>query len=287
MLDGHLVAYAFTGGLVETGRVRLALGDAPDLALPLIDNSQGGWADRDHFFVVVDESVVVKVNASAMTEVPVPRLDRFTAPKPPPDPTGDEFEAATRAQSIHITTGLIVEPGAAWVSVCAWGLNHDGIRCHRYVHAKLWPDTKIVVGDHTARRPRAWAWPSTPPGYKLAVDSTAASCEHGGKKSVFDASSPDVGGVQIHSAHFVSKSPPHLLVVYGHFGLGSVVADRWTLHRGCALPPIAEGQVAEPGPDELWLASVGGERPARVIYRGGNEIGRLPENTPVWFRPPK
>jgi hypothetical protein len=286
MIGGELTAHALAGNrLVATGRTRLANVAEDDEAEALLTGiGYGGWADRDHFFVTIDKREVAMVTATSITEVPLPSEDSFKLPKPLPGDDGTEYdEGDLSGTGDQDHTGLIVTAGAAWWSACPWGLSVDGFQCHTYVHARLWPSATIETGP--ALEARTFSWTDTLPGYTIKTgDPKAITCEHAGKKTKI-AADFDVTE-EIEGVHWVSASPPRLLVVYGHAGLASLVPDRWTLHDGCTAKPLATGDTAEPGPSGLWLATAGeGDAARQILYRGGDVLGDFVSHARIWLRP--
>lgn len=269
--DGNVVAYAIAGDkLVELGTLALAKrgDDAP------VRGISGDWADRDHLIVQIGSRDVVMITASALVHLPVPEPAKLTAPRP-----------ATANEGIEEGNddALVVGDGAAAWSRCAWGDPYDGFQCEVPVIAQLWPTTKITRGEWFA--PRRWSFPSAvPAGFTETHDDHALVCQAPGGSGAVLRSDPKDDSEQIGDASWISAAPPQLLVIYGHFGLDALVADRWTLHDTCAAQPIAQGRDVEPGPGELWISRGAGDGDKRVLRRGARVIGELPDGA-IAFRP--
>ncbi len=287
LVGGELTAWAITDGkLVKAGSATIAkLADADIAEASAVWGlGNGGWVDRDHLFVTIGHGQVVMVTAQAITRVAVPPASAFTAPKPA-DPEGDMQPGVGSELSPH---GLVITAGEAYWSECAWGQPYDGFQCSTWVHARLWP-TAAIDRREAPIAARSWPWSAAPAGYTAKVTGRAVACTGPKSKSRIPAGTgaddPD-GGEEIESTQWVSADPPRLLVSYGHAGLADVIPERWTLHEGCIVAPLASGLTATPGPSGLWLGVTSEDRGA-TLYRGARIIGELPHNASVWLRPAK
>jgi hypothetical protein len=219
------------------------------------------------------------VTATAIAETPIPSEDHFQTPKP----DGEHDPGDTKGSNGN-GTGLVVTEGEAWWTACPWGIAADGFQCHQHVNARLWPTVKLDSG-HAKVRPRALAWgDASPPGFTMKATAKAVTCEQGATKATLAADAdPDE---EIYGAHWVSASPPRLLVIFGHFGFASLNADRWTLHAGCTAQPLATGTHVAPGPGGLWIAQDGDRATQRqILYRGAAPLGALPARATILLRP--
>lgn len=284
MTGGELSAWAIVDGkLVKTGGATIATVGADSFETAALTGiGQGEWADRDHLFVTVGEREVVMITPRAITRVDMPAAAVFDAPKPP-DPQGDLTPGGDSV--FGADAGLVVSDGAATWSRCAWGLPYDGFQCELWVHVQLWP-TRERHESPQSRAARRWAWPAAPAGYTAKTSDKAVTCS--GPKVTTQIPAGTGGGEDdesIESVQWVSAEPPRLLVSYGHMGYADLVAERWTLHEGCIVPPLATGSTAMPGPAGLWIGASDGRPP--VLYRGARIIGELPEHAAVMLRPPR
>jgi len=284
LYGGELTAYTLVGGTLKatgtTTLVKVAKGDEDEVLM--LGIGHGAWADRDHLFVTIGKREVVMVTATEITEVSIPNEDTFKTPKPPPGPDGIELDAGDPTGSGDIPfTGLIVTRGEAWWAACPWGLAVDGFHCRNYVNARLWPTAKVTV-DAPPLTPIKSSWPSSIPGYTVkTIDPKSITCESlPGKKVTITA---DYDPTQeIESVHWVSTSPPRLLVKYGHADLADIVPDSFTLHDGCTQAPLVTGGHAVPGPGGWWISTIGADQ---VVYRFSEHVGQFPYHARVWLRP--
>jgi hypothetical protein len=271
---GDLTTYATVDGKLQpTGTTSLAKIERGDPSLlAYFSLGAGGWADHDHLFVVTGTREVAMVTARAISEVPIPSEDRFKGP----DNTVGAFGR---------DTGLIVADGDAWWVTCR---AVDGFPCEHYIKARLWPSVRIET-DSTPVAPRTDRWvDATPSGFTVTANGTkSVDCLEQGKTVALKADADATE--EIESTHWVSASPPRLLVIYGHPGYtSSLVVDRWTLHAGCAEKPVATGSVVTVGPDGIWVARDGeGDTERQIVYRGGVELGTLPADATIYPRPAK
>ncbi len=284
---GEITTWSLAGGKVaKLGSVKLAEVDPEDYTAQL----DGDWGDREHFFVHVPPRTVLKVTASAITQVTVPPEATFKTPRPKVE-DDDGLEAGGVMESRD--NGLVITAGEAWWSECPWGFPYDGWQCETYVSAQLWPAAKVVNEQVT---PHGWSWAGTKaPGFKtkLVDDDHALSCTPPPgikqRKNEFRGDSSD--GEAIYGHEWVSVTPPRLLVVLGSPGLADLVQTRWSLHDGCMEKPLAKGSDVQPGPGDLWLAQetddpTDSDAPSRqVIWRGAASLGEVPGD--VRFRPLK
>jgi hypothetical protein len=280
---GDLDAYAIVDGtLVLTGTTALAKLDPTNALTTHLTLGYGGWADRDHLFLITGEREVAMVTATAITEALIPSVENFKTPKPD---SHDELDPGDTVGVIGLHTGLIVTDGEAWWAACPWGIALDGFQCREYVNARLWPTATIETGGTPVIR-RSFAWVhAPPPGITMTRTAQSVICDEGGKKL---AITPEPGGEEIDHAHWVSASPPRLLVVFGRMGYQSLAIDRWSLHDGCAAKPLATGNQVWPGPGALWIAhDDDGPTERQVLYRGATPLGTLPGDATVYLRPLK
>ncbi len=286
MIGGEVSAWSITDGkLIKTGSAKVAKVDVDDIPESILMGiGLGGWADRDHLFVTVGTREIVMITAHAITRVAMPPASTFEVPKPA-DPDGDLVRGSEAEMG---GDELVVTAGEAYWSQCAWGLPYDGFQCRSWVHARLWP-TPGVDKDAPARASRTWDWAATPAGFTAKANSKVVACSGPGSKSSIPAGTgggePDE---EIEGVHWVSTQPPRLLVSYGRPGLADVIPERWTLHEGCIVAPLASGTTATPGPSGLWIGTTTDRYngPA-TLYRGATIIGELPEHATVMLRPPK
>jgi len=290
---GVVTAYAIgAGGLQATGTTTIAkVGPAdPDDMLLEQRVGDGDWTDRDHLFLISGPRAVIQVTASAIVPVEVPPPARFKRPKPASQ-DGEEMVAGDLDAP---GTGLVVQAGAAWWSECPWGMPYDGFQCEGYVHARLWP-TPALLADQPRLDPRRYSWPTAvPAGFstrtiKRGPDDAGVACIGPGNQraNLYPADESEV----LDSYHWVSTTPPRLLVLYGHGGLDELILDRWALHAGCDDKQVAGGTTVVPGPNGLWLAREGSSEDLtttrQVVYRGATVVGELPDDATVLFRPAK
>ena len=285
---GELFAYAIADGkVVETGKTKLAEVDPEDYTAQPV----GQWADRDHFFVHIPPRTVVVVTAGAIASIAVPEAAKFKTPRPE---TEDDEGLEEGGVMEGVNSGLVVTDGAAWWSECPWGYPYDGWQCEVYVNAELWPAQELVPGGGPLS-PREWSWVEVKPaGFAVAVaeDSSTATCtppKGAGKKVVLVGDADN--GEKVVSAHWVSASPPRLLVVYGQEGMDDLVPSSWAFHDGCKATPLVQGTEVEPGPSDLWIAWESDDPRAEevvtrpVLRRGATVIGELPQDVRLFFRP--
>jgi hypothetical protein len=284
--DGALVTYKVAAGKVERlGSATLTDVDPEDYMSRL----SGDWADRDHFFMQVPPRTVLQVTATAVTSMTVPPEAAFKTPRP----KVEDDEGLTEGGEIEGRTGLVVTEGGAWWVECPWGFPYDGWQCEVWSMAKLWPTTEVKT-DGAGIAARNWRWPDvTVKGIRLkemeAEHALGCMPMKGTKQKPFVFRGSDEQGEEIESSHWVSVSPPRLLVVYGSPGLADLVPTRWSLHDGCLERPLAQGTAVEPGPGELWLAWEANDplaedvQPRQVIRRGAEVVGEVTGT--VRFRP--
>jgi hypothetical protein len=282
MRDGELTAWAIASGRLEPlGTVRLATVDPEDGAAPL----WGDWADRDHLFVEVPPRTVLQVTAAGISPVTVPEEARFKTPRPRTEDDDGLEEGGPGLEE----GGLVVTDGAAYWTECPWGWPYDGWQCAEWVVARLWPTADLGASEG-APAPRAWDFASTPPAgftVQLVDDDAGLRCTPPGAAATELRGNPDDGEL-VASTHWVSASPPRLLVVYGTPGFADLVTTRWALHDGCAPAPVAEGTDLAPGPAGLWLTwETGAAGDRLVVRRGGDVLGDVPRDAFVRFRPPE
>jgi hypothetical protein len=279
-VGGELSTWTITGDkLVRTGVVTLAKVDPEEIiGSRLMQVGLGDWADREHLFVSVGARDVVMVTASAITAVPIPPVSTFETPRPT-SPDAAELERGN--DNSMNNGGLVVRSGETWWQECPWGLPYDGFQCSGWIRARLWP-TPNVMKEQAELTRIEHPWPSASPK-KLSArlqNANKVLCSTGvGKPNQL---APDDLAEEIMSVHWVSAEPPRMLVIYGHAGLADTVADRWTLHDGCEMTPIAAGTDVTPGPNGLWLAE---DEHGVVLYRGAVRVGQLPAHTDVMLRP--
>lgn len=286
--DGTVTAYAIDGGkLVELGHSALATVDAEDYTAQL----SGDWADHDHLFVLIPARDVLMITADAITRVPVLPPDAFKTPRPKVDDDENLTEGGVMEGA---GDGLVLGEGAAWWVECPWGFPYDGWQCEVVRKAQLWPTAAATAEDGLVGH-RAWDWADVKvsgfrtkevdDGHGLACTPPASAHQ---KTAVFRS---DVDGEQLFASHWLSASPPRLLVIYGQFGLADLYPSRWELHDGCAPTPLVQGVSVEPGPAGLWLAGEAtdpgsdGAVARWVLRRGADVLGELPTDD-VMFRPP-
>ncbi len=286
---GTVTGWAIDGGkLVELSSVELAKVDPEDYQGAI----DGAWADHDHFIVHVPPRDVVVVTADRMTRIAVPPETAFKAPRPTTPNDDGLIEGGVIEDEGY---GLVVASGAAWWVECPWGFPYDGWQCEAWTRAKLWLVDKPVVeaGSVTAD---AWAWPTIEvSGFRTKEldDGQALGCmpPPGTRQKQSQLRGSVEDGEMISSHHWVSASPPRLLVVYGTPGMYGPMASSWALHDGCLPKPLAVGTRVEPGPDGLWVAWESDNLKAKplvtrqVLRRGAEVIGEMPHSD-VRFRPP-
>jgi hypothetical protein len=269
---GELRLYALPGDrMTEVMKVHLA--DNVDGSFLAMNPHDFNWADRDHLVAAMGEHVVI-VSAAGTKELAVPSADSIQAPKPalhPGDPDGEPGGGVF---------GLTIADGSAWWSKCTWGFAADGFQCTQYVHVRLWPSAKQEVAPDPIVPRGEWQWPTAAPsGYKTAPaeDSKSVACTAPSGAPATLRSSDDADMVA--GIHWISLSPPRLLVEYGGFGMTAFMT-RWALHDGCNATPIETGSYAHAGPDGLWVAE--GDK-ATTLRRGAKVLGELPSGD-VRFR---
>lgn len=286
MRGGELATWSTADSkLTKLGSVILADVPEGDLVetMAVSGIGKGDWADRDHLFVSLGERSVVMITATAITRVTIPDAATFETPKPP-DPDGD----ITKANNVGLESeGLqINDKGEVYWSQCGWGRGYDGYICDAWVHVQVWPNAKRLEGPTQGPiAPRRWAWAKQPDGFKAAIKGQTLSCNGPAGRSTLTARRSD--GEELDGVHWVSATPPRMLVIYGHAGLADIVPDRWTVHDGCKGTPLAEGSTVEPGPDGLWIGTVRSEEDegASTLYRGARPLGELPAHARVLMRP--
>jgi hypothetical protein len=281
MIGGELSTWSVADGklarLGSTILAKVAAGDVGESMMMRI--GEGGWGDRDHLFVSIGEREVVMVTAGAVSRVVVPPKATFETPRP----TGPDSGELERGNDVALTiSGLEVNDQGAFWAECPWGLPYDGFQCSGWVHAQLWPTTKVTP-NQPALSSRSWAWSKTPPkGFSIKAVDTSVTCSGGAVKTTIKAD----GDEQIEGAYWVSQDPPRLLVVYGVFGLADLIPSRWTLHTGCGTAPTATGTTVTAGPAGLWIAyQTDDYRGKGTLYRGATVIGEIPQHANVMFRP--
>ncbi len=287
MRGGELATWsAVDGKLTKLGSVTLADIPEGDLveARAMSSLGKGHWADRDHLFLTLAGArEVVMVTATAITRVTIPPAKDFETAKPA-DPDGD----IEKANNVGIDSeGLQVDDkGDVFWSQCAWGRGYDGYICDAWVHAQLWPIAKRSEGPG-AITARSWSWPKPPAGFKATIKDRTLSCSGPAGRSAIQPGTADDTDEEFDAVQWVSAQPPRMLVTYGHAGLADVIAERWTLHDGCTIKPLASGGTAEPGPAGFWIGvakSDESDGPA-TLYRGAQTLGPLPDHARVMFRP--
>jgi hypothetical protein len=270
---GDVVGYAVTDAIVEVGRLRVA--DAAAVPFGL----SGDWADHDDLIVKSDDASVVHITAAGMTALRVPPESEFAAPKPATD--GSMELVPSRSSR------LVVAPGAAYWSRCAWGIPVDGFQCDLYVHAELWPTPGIQQPTEEPISPAGIKWNRpVPAGFHTEVNERALRCRPPAGAEVELAGT--AAGERILGDHWVSVSPPRLLVEYGVFGLADLLPSSWSLYEACGPATLASGTSVVPGSHGLWAS----EPPEpddtasrTVIWRGDKRIGVLPLCNKFRFRP--
>lgn len=287
---GEMTAYDLDGGKVtQLGTAVVAQVDPEDYLASI----SGDWADHDHFIVHIPPRDVVVVTAERMTRLEVPPDAAFTTPKPD---VGDESENLSEGGlMIEGSTGLVVSGGSAWWVECPWGFPYDGWQCEVWTHAKLWLVDKpeVEVGPVMADE---YAWPvQVPSGFRTKEldEGRALGCTPppGTKQKQSQLRGSGEDGEMIMSHHWVSVSPPRLLVIYGTPGMDDLSASSFALHDGCLPKPLAAGISAEPGPDGLWVAWESYDLKAEkvelrtMVHRGADVLGELAGGS-VKFRPP-
>lgn len=287
--DGSVTGWAIGGGKIEKlGTVTLAKVDPEDYMAQL----RGEWIDREHLAVLIPPRDVVVISPGKIARVKVPPASAFKTPRPEtPDDDGLEEGGVMEGSN----TGLVVGGGAAWWSECPWGFPYDGWQCEVYTKAKLWPAAgKVETGQVEADR---WDWVAQEPkGYRLKDidDGRVLGCTPpaGTKQKQTQLKGFEEDSETVVERHWVSASPPRLLVVWGTPGMDDSVPSRWTLHDGCLERPLAQGTWVEAGPAGLWLGHEAADPRAEdvktrpVLRRGAEVIGELPDRGSVRFRPP-
>jgi hypothetical protein len=132
------------------------------------------------------------------------------------------------------------------------------------------------------------SWNDDPPAgfhVQLPHDHTSVVCsDPGGGTTILH------GDVEHHEelmgVHWVSATPPRLLVMYGVAGYSDLIATHWTLHDGCTAQPLEHGSLASPGPDHVWVTEQGPDTDHghAFAWRGATKLGELPTHI-VRFRP--
>ncbi len=238
----------------------------------------GDWVDRDRLVIELDGRRVVQVTAEGIFPIAVPAREAFARPSPQPEAT-DLVEGTAG--------GLIVaSDGSAWWSQCTWGWPYDGFQCASHVSARLWPPG----GDwlESADQPMApseYPWPNAvPAGYHTTASATKLDCDSPAGHVELAANAER--SEQVHSFHWVSTSPPRLVIVFGRFGYNDLLPERWALHDGCGENPIEHGDAIAPGPDGLWISTKprGDDDVKREVRRGAAVIGEFPDGR-AYFRP--
>lgn len=287
---GEITAYDLDGGKVtELGTAVVAQVD-PENYLASIS---GDWADHDHFFVHIPPRDVVVVTADRMTRIEVPPEAAFETPKPD---GGEDVENLKKGGLVvEGGTGLVLTDGSAWWVECPWGYPYDGWQCEVWTHAKLWLVDKPVVEPGRVIEDE-WGWPTqVASGFRTKEldDGRALGCTPppGTKQKQSQFRGREDEGEMIMSHHWVSVSPPRLLVIYGTPGMDDLSESSFALHDGCLPKPLAVGVSAEPGPDGLWVGWETHDLKAEkvelrtVVHRGAEVLGELSGGA-VKFRPP-
>jgi hypothetical protein len=276
----NVTAYAVTGNkLRRLGSVEVTKAEPEDPSGWLT----GDWTDREHLFVKTGNREVIAITKGGIHKLPVLPADAFKTPKPKPD---DDQLMAGGGIDESSRTGLVVDEGHAYWIECPWGYPYDGFQCEQYVVQELWPDVATQVTVETdARNHREWAWEDDKPaGASTNLADDALTCTLGPTTTKFVAQEDPE---QVHSAHWVSATPPRLLVIYGTPGMDALIPSRWTLHDGCAEKRLAEGRTVEVGPDGLWISTFADESSTpQTVHRHDQALGDMPRAT-VAFRPLK
>ncbi len=230
----------------------------------------GGWVDRDRLIVELDGRRVVQVTPEGASSIAVPPRAAFARPSPQPEAT-DLVQGAA--------DGLIVgDEGTAWWSECTWGWPYDGFQCMSHVSARLWPPgEQWVEGGEDPMDAYEYPWVNAvPAGYHVTAAGKKLACESPTGRT--ELSAGDDSTEQVYGFHWVSASPPRLLVVYARFGYKDLVADLWMLYDGCTAQPLEQGDNVEPGPGDLWLATkpLPHDEERRELRRGAVVIGDPP-----------
>jgi hypothetical protein len=267
--SGTYRLYSLAGDKVtEIGKVVFA-NNPGDSALAMTRRGFG-WADRDHLIVSFGDDVKL-VTAGGVAPLAVPaEASLVSPPKPKPD-----------LESGGIL-GLTVHDGEAWWSKCAWGFAADGFQCETYVYARIWPSDLRKTGTSPIEPRPETPWPKTASKdfhTKENEGGQSLSCQPPGGAATELKGKNEDDHVTDGDAHWVSLSPPRLLVQYWEFGLYPFPAD-WGLYDGCKAEPLERGSTLHPGPDGLWVA--GGDKV--TIRRGATVLGELPSDE-VKFRP--
>lgn len=284
--DGTLAAYAIESEkLVKLGEIRLAP-PAPEMdaeQLAMAGNAHqlvGDWVDRDHLAVRIAKDKVVMVTAAGVTELALPDPKIYAIPH------SEETSETSSFGKAYTQIDLVVEEGEVWWSRCPFSYPNDGGFCDKWVNARLWPDTEVLVAD-SPRSPRAFAWRDDPPkGFTLAPEARPRTCTPPGgapvtlpkklEKSAETSDEEDYYGEHLFGARWVSASPPKLLVTYGYSSeFDADYVSSVGLFDGCAATPSWTGTEARPGPDGLWES-------AGTVFRKGTELGAGGD---VRFRP--
>ncbi len=264
-----IVAFSLAGGRVTR---------VGSTAFPT-DVVGGDWVDRDRLVVELDGRHVVQVTAAGVSTIEVPPSTAFARPSPQPE--------ATDLVPGEADGLIIASDDSAWWSECTWGYPYDGFQCARHVSARLWPPGgDWAESDDQPMAPSEYPWPTAvPAGYRTTAVGAKLECESPSGHTELGPNGE--GDEQLHSFHWVSTSPPRLVVVYGRFGYKDLLPERWTLHDGCTEKPIEHGLAIAPGPDGLWTSTkpVGDDAVKREVRRGAALIGELPGSGRAHFRP--
>lgn len=163
----------------------------------------------------------------------------------------------------------------------------DGLQCEVYVHAELWPSPGIEQTERPLSLVKiAWQELPAPGGFRTEVTGSVLRCRPRSGAEVELAGNAE-NSEQIYGVHWVSASPPRLLVAYGVSGFADMLPSTWSLYEACGPTAIAKGTRVEPGSHGLWAgeeADPDGSSRA-VIWRGGTRIGALPRGDGFRFRP--
>ncbi len=268
--DGEVTGYSTTGKTLDR-LGSLTVAEAKDVMF-----FDGRWADRDNLFVEFGDATITHVTAARVDRIEVPDASKLVAPKP------------TSTDGMDLAEGIgswaVVAWSELWWSHCAWGFSADGFQCALYVHAQLWPTAKTVASKDPITPADAGDWGKdvAPAGFKLAKIDRGVQCDPPGGTQLTIAGDPD-HNEEIFATHWISTTPPRLLVVFGSPGYMDLLPTRWSLYAGCAGDPIERGDSVAPGYG-LWRATVkAGDNTTITIRRGADVLGTVKGE--VAFRP--